>query len=267
MIVAVIADSTVSVLVTTAIAVAAGGISGWVASAIRRREQRKERIREEILRWANPILGAVKSLESRLSNILNKGLYRALDPDLDTERPVNQNWAIGHEYAMESSLFLFAEYFAWIQLLKERLSFELFESQQTKDDFFKAIRNVSDALLSWPFEHPLRENKEAAAAQKRAQTKRVESDIDTQVFALQQRAIGELMIERGHDPPRVIGYPDFLALRANDPRFKKLLEPLVVLLTDLRPGTKRWERVSGTRDCLRALDRHCEVLLAVKRTS
>ena len=108
MIVAVIADSTVSVLVTTAIAVAAGGISGWVASAIRRREQRKERIREEILRWANPILAAVKNLESRLSNILNKGLYRALDPDLDAERPVNQDWAIGYEYALESSLFLFA---------------------------------------------------------------------------------------------------------------------------------------------------------------
>jgi hypothetical protein len=266
-IVSLIADSTVSVLVTTAIALAAGGISGWVAAAFRRREQRKERIREEVLRWANPILSAVSDLEARLSNILNDNLYLALDPNADEERPVDPDWAIGYEYTMESSLFLFAEYFSWTQLLKERLSFELFESQHAKDEFFKAVRNVSKALLSWPYERPLPEKKKAAAARKDAHTKKVEPDIDTQVFTLQQRAIGELMIERGADPPRVIGYPEFLSLRASDPRFEKVFEPLVVLLQDLKPGTKRWRRLSGTRDCVKALMPYCEELLAVNRTS
>ena len=33
---------------------------------------REERIRKEIIRWANPILGAVQELNNRLDNILNK---------------------------------------------------------------------------------------------------------------------------------------------------------------------------------------------------
>jgi hypothetical protein len=49
---------------------------------------------------------------------------------------------------MPSTLFLFAEYFAWIRLLQERLSFELFESQETKDRFFAAIWGVTKALAS-----------------------------------------------------------------------------------------------------------------------
>src|SRR5262245_58028294 len=163
------ADEFSWLLITTAVALAAGGISGWVSAAFRRRERRQERIRDEVLRWANPILGAVRGLESRLDNILDDYLYLALDREADEARPVDRDWAIGYQYAMESTLFLFAEYFAWIQLLQERLSFELFESQETKDRFFDAIWDVSKSLSNYPSDNVFG------------------NGWDAQVFALQQR--------------------------------------------------------------------------------
>lgn len=230
-------------LITTAVALAVGGISGWVSAVYRRGEQRKERIREEVLRWANPILGSVKSLTSRLENILDDELYLAFDPAAGEEWPVDEDWAIDRDYALESTLFVFAEYFAWVQLLHERMSFELFETQKTKDEFFAAIWKVSGALSRWPDES-------------------VDGDgQDTQVFVLQQRAIGELLIVRDGDTPRVLGYRDFLAARKDEPRFEEMLTPLVVLFSGLAKNTKRWQRLENTRGALVELEARCNVLL------
>jgi hypothetical protein len=162
-------DELIWLLITTAIALIAGGISGWVSAMYRRREQRKERIREEVLRWANPILGSVRSLGSRLENILDQDLYVALDRK--AEWSLSEDWAIDRVYAVESTLFVFAEYFAWVQLLHEKMSFELFESEETKDEFFDAVWKVSGALSKWP------------------DTRVKGKDRDAQVFVLQQRAI------------------------------------------------------------------------------
>jgi hypothetical protein len=235
-------------LITTAVALIAGAISGAVSAMYRRHEQRKERIREEVLRWANPILGSVKSLTSRLENILDQGLHLALTSKAKKERPVHPNWAIDRDYALESTLFVFAEYFAWVQLLHERMSFDLFETQETKDRFFKAIWKVSGALSHWP-DPPVRG-----------------SGQDTQVFVLQQRAIAELLIVRDGDAPRVLGYPDFLAARKNDRRFKEMFAPLELLLSDVAKGTKRWQRLENTRAALDELRALCEGLLGLERT-
>ena len=159
---------------------------------------------------------------------------------------MDPDWAIGYEYAIESTLFLFAEYFAWIRLLQEKLSFELFESQDTKDGFFEVVWDVSNALSYWPDRKVFGEGQ------------------DAQVFALQQRAIGELLINREKDAPRVLGYPEFLEACERDPRFGQALAPLRILLEGVSPGTKRWRRLEWTLDALGTLNSHCRQLLAVK---
>lgn len=235
-------------LITTAVALAAGGLSGWVSAVHRQREQRKERLREQVLRWANPILDTVTSLESRLGNILDDSLYLALEPKAKKDRPVHEDWAMDLAYARESTVFLFADYFAWVQLLRERLSFELFESQETKDAFFASLWNVSGALSRWP------------------DAKVTGAGHDTQVFALQQRAIGELLILRDADSPRVMGYPAFLAAGKDDGRFAEILAPLDRLLSGVTPETKRWRRLENTRDALDDLKALCDELLGLERT-
>ena len=238
-------DELVWLLITTAVALLAGGISGAVSAVYRRSEQKEERIRQEVLRWANPILGSVKGLRLRLDNILDDDLYLALDPK-GKRWPLDANWAIDRDYALESTLFVFAEYFAWVQLLHERMSFELFETQATKDEFLDAIWKVSGTLSRWP------DPRVGGGGQ------------DTQVFVLQQRAIGELLIVREGDTPRVLGYPDFLA-RKDKPPFKEMLAPLEALLLRLEKGTKRWQRLANTRAALVELEARCNVLLGRDR--
>jgi len=60
-------DNTIWLLITTAVVVVAGGVSGWASATLRRREAKAERIRQEVILWTNPVLGAVKSLVGRLT--------------------------------------------------------------------------------------------------------------------------------------------------------------------------------------------------------
>jgi hypothetical protein len=77
-----------------------------------------------------------------------------------------------------STVFLFSQYFCWIRLLEEKLSFELFERQTDKDTFFNKVEEVARTLASFP----LRE------------LNGIPGRGDLQVFRLQQRAIGEISL-------------------------------------------------------------------------
>lgn len=254
-------DNTIWLLVTTLVALVAGGVSGWVSATARRREAKAERIRQEVLVWTNPILDSVKSLESRLKNILTDKLYLALDPSLaEKERPVKPDWAMDHDYAMESTLFVFAEYFAWMRLLQERLSFELFDSQEARKHFLDAVWDVSNEIGRLPL--PAKFLKEELRDQLVGNQEDGHEDRDAQVFALQQRAIGEFLIDREADTPRVRGYPEFLAARELDERFNRVLAPLMILFEGVSPrSTKRWRRLEATRAALRKLEGECNHLL------
>lgn len=242
-------------LITTAVSLVAGAIAGLAAAAIRQREARNERLREEVLRWANPILNAVLGLRSRLRNILEDKLCLALSSSsAEAKRPVDPDWAVSYEYVMPSTLFLFAEYFAWVQLLRERVSLELFESQESRDQFLQATWAVTKGLGSWG---------EDGAKAAGLDEDPAPAGPDTQVFALQQRAIGELVIDRDHDPPRIITYRAFLDSLETDARVASLFEPLRVLVEDIKPGTKRWRRLEATLAALNALESECRTVLRV----
>jgi hypothetical protein len=214
------------------------------------RQAQKQRIREEVLRWANPVLGAVTGLESRLDNILNKDLWGALRKDRKNRR-VKPDWAVSHDYVLPTTLYLFANYFAWIRLLQEELSFELFESEQVEKRFFDAMWRVSGTLSKWPW------------AQVRG------AGTDAQVFALQQRAIGEAVIRRETESARPMTVPEFLSAYGNkdEPTFNAILEPLRELVQDLERETKRWARLSLTLTELHAFGDECRELLKLRETS
>lgn len=211
---------------------------------------RETRTRQEILRWANPILGAVEGLESRLKNILQDHLFVALDPgQAGIKRPVRPDWAVSYDYTMPSTLFLFADYFAWIRLLQEQLSSELFKSQETEDRFFKAIWAVTSALSRWPMEGIVGKGQ------------------DAQVFFLQQRAIGEFLIHRDGEKARSMTVPEFLEALDRDQHFRTILDPLYVLLEAVKPETKRWSRLEKTLEALHDLRNECRDLLQLKNRS
>ena len=201
---------------------------------------RERRVRQEIIRWANPILGAVGDLRARLGNILNDGAYVALDPRWDPKS--NPNWSISYDYFMRSTLYLFANYFARTRMLEETLSFELFNSQAEKDQLFEALRSVSKALGSYPPGYTC-------------------SGLDIQVFRLQQRALGELIIRRENDSDRCWTYPEFVD-GMKKAEVSDHFASLQQLLERVRPDDDcRWKRLIETNRALQELDTVCRDLL------
>lgn len=267
------ADNIATILVTALVGLATGFISSLVAFRFRRREiveaaaaelsnqralqtveaeaAREERLRQELIRWANPILGAVYDLESRLHNLLHSGGHLALSPQ--TVGRVNPNWSISYEYMMQSTLYLFGQYFAWVQLFEQEISFELFGTQETKDAFRVKVREVERCLAAFP---PRRYDCEGK---------------DAQLFALQQRAIGQSLIVSDGGSSRCSTYPEFVEqLAGSEPTFEQHFDPLKALLLGLNrdPADECcWKRLDATLQALSDLKVHCERLLHVPASS
>lgn len=111
---------------------------------------------------------------------------------------------------------------------------------------FAALWQLSKALSSWPKEEVTR------------------SGADAQVFALQQRALGELAIQRSSSEARPMSLPEFLeAYDDGQGAFPVLLKPLRDLVEDVQLGTKRWPRLSLILKELREFEEECERLLRV----
>jgi hypothetical protein len=210
--------------------------------------QREARLRAQIQRWANPILGSISDLEGRLSNILDHSGYAALSEN-QSHKP--KQWSVTYEYFMGSTLYYFAQYFCWTRLLQHELSFELFQSTAEMDTFLENITEVGDELSRFPY-----------ATQPEGVT---ESDAhDKQVFRLQQRAIGELLLEKGANGEDVISYREFLDRWCNldQSSFRRHLAPLVNFLDNLTPEAKLpWQRLTGMRKKLQDFRLTCKGIL------
>ena len=247
--------SIIWLVIFAVVSLISGFVSSWLTYRfIKRQEiidtqkleggkQKQERIRHEIIRWSNPVLFSVQSLQSQLKNILEKDGYLAMGKDF--KRRVNPNWSISYDYFMNSLPFLFGQYFAWIQMLQDELNFELFETQSEKDLFFRAIRNVSRSLSSFPPHYDCKGK-------------------DTQVFSLQQRAMGELLIIREGERKRCMSYPEFLE-RMNSKDFQQHFQPLTILLDGIHPDDDcRWKRLEATAIALKDLEKVCKNLLNIQ---
>lgn len=210
--------------------------AGIVAGAAR-----DERVRKEIERWANPILGAVLDLKGRIHNIQRMNGYVGLDRN---QTPPG-GWRIGYDYFLPSTVFVFAQYFCCIRLLQESLTFEL-ASEAERNDFLKAVRAVGHPLSTWPLTE-----KAPAAVQ----------DEDAQIFSLQQRAIGDSMIAADTSGERCMRAGSFFE-RWADADFRARFQPLVAFLDGLTPGhVLRWERLARMDAALETLKGLCQRIL------
>lgn len=194
---------------------------------------REERIRAEVIRWANPSEIAVNSLYYRLKNIIKDGAYIALREN--SKGQINSNWSMDYEYFFNSTLYLFAQYFAWTRLLAEGLSIELFKSIQEKERLWNALENVKSCLSAYP-------------------SKYGGNGRDSQVFNLQQRAIAELLIISEDNSKRWMTYPEFLKKIKTDADFEYHMKPLKNLIETILPDEYRWKRLEAALEALSELN-------------
>jgi hypothetical protein len=203
-----------------------------------------DRIRQEIDRWSNQVVGAIDDLRFRLENIIRQGSNWALSNS--GQRTPNQGeWKIDYQYFLPSTIFLFAQYFCWIRLLEEEGSFELFEGRENRLLFFKQVRETERKLSSWPLDD-LKEKSD-----------------DFQVFRFQQRGLGGALVVGRGNRMGCMRYSEFLE-KWNDPIFSIMVKPMRQFLEDIKQSTRRWERLALMRDALAQLRKDCDKLLEFK---
>lgn len=208
-------------------------------------QQRHARLQAQMQRWANPIRVAIKDLEHRLRNVLHMYGYVALS----RSSPLPPNWSADYSYFMASTLYYFAQYFCWTRLLQHELGYELFRSTDDAEVFWDSIERLSDEMSRFPYSDI--ENAETPAT-------------DRQVFRLQQRAIGELLVDRSGPSDQVLTYREFLDkwLDPADAKFRTHIAPLENFLVDLQPQDDvRWLRLEGALNHLVEFRRACNRVL------
>ncbi len=200
--------------------------------------EKEDRVRQEVLRWANPILGAVQDLYERLGNILYNQAFCALHP----EYAESGQWSVSYDYFLYSTLYCFGVYFAYAVALRNSLSFELFQSQKEKDELFEALHAVNHALGGYPSLHNC-------------------SGLDRQVFSLQQRSMGSVLLRRS-DGVECISYPEFRE-KLNGENYALIFLPLRKLVESLTPSPDdcRWDRLRAVHSKLAELNNACHKVL------
>jgi hypothetical protein len=208
----------------------------------RRHLDRAETVRREIITSAGPLLVSVEDLIARLKNILEDAGHGPLAANWTAARG---QWTNTHDYFMGSTLYLFGRYFAWVQVLRDRLGADEYLPQPEKDQLLQRLQRVTTALSKFPAPY----NVKGCPGR------------DTQVFAWQQIAMGEALIASRDGSVTVSSYADFVG-RA--PQVDRHFEPLQALMLDLAPSPKencRWQRVTATRDALIGVRDECRGIL------
>lgn len=242
-------------LFTTLIAAVFAVVSSWATYRfVNRREmveshmleadvERRERVRSELIKWSNDVNVAVDDLYGRLGGILHQNGYIALNSAY--VRSPTSVWSVTHEYYINSTLFLFGQFFGWIQLLREDVNYEIFRNARENMDLATAMLGVSKSLGDYPLTYCVGH--------------------DAQVFRLQQRAIADLFIVTGEGTPRMLRYHEFIS-RKDAPDFAPHLDPLRELLVGISPeGDCRWPRIVHLYGTLGELKKHCNSILGHER--
>jgi hypothetical protein len=123
------------------------------------------------VKFRAPLLNAAFNLETRMYNILELGFFsRFLTPEnSDQER----------EYAVCNTLYLFAQYFCWVEILRRDSQFIDLRNDQRNRQYVNVLENVRHTFADSITIH----------------------DPTFRIFRGEQRALGEIMLVPVTDPP------------------------------------------------------------------
>lgn len=149
-------------------------------------------------RYKGPLLHAVYDLQSRLYNVIVQGLIDAYYTHGNEGEK---------EYVVNNTVFVIAQYFAWTEIIRREIQFIDFRDSDNTKKISELRDNIYGLWQTDGFSDPFR------------------------VWAGEQRAIGELMIEDVNEHHTCIGYAAFLnkLKENNETLFKKLQNDVVSL--------------------------------------
>lgn len=176
-----------------------------------------------LTRYREPLVGGAYELQGRLYNILELNFLEKYYLGGDQAQK---------DYALQNTVYVVAQYFGWSEILRREIQFMSFsDSERTRVVSNRQRRIVEvfqsdDPDLGRPF----------------------------QIWRGEQRAIGELMIDRDEGPAQCIGYATFLERK--DPAFRRWFSRLEAEIDEVagRPNRRIVELQHALVDLIRELD-------------
>src|SRR5262249_49808154 len=176
-------------------------------------EQRTARVKQDerldlMNRVRYPVLWAAFDLQSRVYNIVAQGLLLVY---------LLRGTAEQRAYVQRNTLFLFAQYLAWVEIIRRGVHFLDLGDKQENREVVNQFSKISGILNSDGF-----------------------LDMLFCIFRGDQRAIGEIMIESTADGEfSCIGYAEFCAKSDADPSFARWFTRLSEDIDQLA-GDNQW---------------------------
>jgi hypothetical protein len=183
--------------------------------------QARRQARTVLATYREPLLAAAYELQARLHTILCHDFV---------EDYIKGNRAQKNEAALHSTLYVFAQFFGWTEIIRMEVQFLRFSRDSETRDVARLLRNIREAFLSDAFGPQF------------------------MIWRVEQRGFGERMITTSSSGKRVcLGYAAFLD---EEPTMKTWLEPLHRDLLDTEEsGRERLTKVQHLLlDLVRRLD-------------
>ena len=196
-------------VISAVVALASVWLAAWAAQRTARltheldleksRATKEQQVEELMSRYREPLLRAAFDLQSRIYNIMRQRfLLRYGGRGDDHERA----------YARDNTLFLFAEYLSWVEILRRDVQFL---------DLGDVVQNRLLVQHLEKIHHTFADDRQI-------------KDRMFRIFRGQQRALGELMIAGpgdGTSPRQCLGYAQFRERLRADEAFAEWFQPLV----------------------------------------
>jgi len=174
----------------------------------RETESKEAKLIEIVTKYRNPILRAAIDLKRRL-------VYYIQEEGLSTDYRKSTK---DREYIINNTIFLIAEYFCWVEILRREVQFLDFGQIESNRKFTQLLREISWAFMRGMNDH---------------------SDfVLFRIYNGEQRAIGEIMIKSSTESNKhgyeCIGYAEFV-MKLEEKEFGKWL---LKLKNDLEKNAK-----------------------------
>jgi hypothetical protein len=164
----------------------------------RSRASKEQLVAELMARYREPLLKAAFDLQSRIYNIVGQAFLVDFFVRGSTAE---------QEYALRNTLFVFAEYLGWAEILRRDVQFLDLGDVERNRQLVDRLDVVSEILAD----------------------SRTIKDPAFRLFKGQQRALGEVMIEPAENSSsrdRCIGYAGFVTRLETEPAFARWFEQL-----------------------------------------
>jgi len=162
--------------------------------------QARREARTVLEKHRDPLLAAAYELQARLHNILRNSF---------TEEYVLGNKAGKQEAALESTLYVFAQFFGWREIIRREIQFLRFLKDEETREVGQLLRGIGEAFLTDDYGRQF------------------------MIWRVEQRGLGERMIVTSDEKTTCMGYATFVEQRAT---MKEWLDPLEQDLRQMDDG-------------------------------